>query len=78
MKLPDKVYSCLKWLALLCLPAVAEFIGWLFPAWGIANGDLIAQTIQRVALLIGILIGVSQINFNKNNTVTVTPIEEKK
>lgn len=65
MKLPDKVYDILKWLALLALPAIADFIKFLFPTWGIPCGDPIAETIRQVALLIGILIGLSQISYEK-------------
>lgn len=64
--LPDKVYEILKWAVILALPAIAEFIAWLFPAYDIPNGDLIAETIRRVALLIGILIGVSSIQYGVN------------
>lgn len=61
--LPDKVYEVLKWATILALPAIAEFIAWLFPAYGIPNGDLVAETIRRVALLVGVLIGVSSIQY---------------
>lgn len=64
--LPDKVYEILKWAVILALPAIAEFIAWLFPAYDIPNGDLIAETIRRVALLIGILIGVSAVQYGAN------------
>lgn len=66
--LPDKVYEILKWAVILALPAIAEFIAWLFPAYDIPNGDLIAETIRRVALLIGILIGVSSIQYGVNSS----------
>ena len=64
--LPDKVYDVLKWLALLALPAIADFIKFLFPTWNIPFGDPIAETIRQVALLIGILIGLSQISYEKS------------
>lgn len=64
--LPDKVYEILKWAVILALPAIAEFIAWLFPAYDIPNGDLIAETIRRIALLIGILIGVSAVQYGAN------------
>ena len=65
--LPDKVYEILKWAVILALPAIAEFIAWLFPSYGIPNGDLVAETIRRVALLIGVLIGVSSIQYGVNS-----------
>lgn len=63
--LSDKAYDILKWLAILALPAIADFIKFLFPTWGIPYGDPIAETIRQAALLIGILIGVSTIQYNK-------------
>ena len=63
--LNDKAYEILKWLAILALPAVADFIKFLFPTWGIPYGDPIAETIRQVALLLGILIGISTVQYNK-------------
>lgn len=71
--LSDKVYEVLKWLAILALPAVADFIKFLFPTWNIPYGDPIAETIRQVALLLGILIGISTVQYNKQ---LKTDIEE--
>ena len=81
--LPDKVYEILKWAVILALPAIAEFIAWLFPAYGIPNGDLVAETIRRVALLIGILIGVSSVQYGMKalkdkNSIDFSQIEIQK
>ena len=66
MKLPDKIYTVLKYLAIIGLPALATFIAALFKLWDIPYGDQIAQTITLVATLIGALICVSTIAYNKN------------
>ena len=63
--LSAKAYEVLKWLAILALPAIADFIKFLFPTWGLPFGDPIAETIRQVALLIGILIGISTVQYNK-------------
>lgn len=57
--LPDKIYTVLKWVALIACPAVATFVGAVFPAWGIPNVDAITLTLNAVGVLIGALIGVS-------------------
>lgn len=57
--LPDKAYTVLKWVALIACPAVATFVGAVFPAWGIQNVDAITLTLNAVGVLIGALIGVS-------------------
>ena len=55
----DKLYHGLKWAGLIACPAVATFIGAVFPAWGIPNADAIVLTFNATGVLIGALIGVS-------------------
>lgn len=59
--LPDKVYQVLKWLALIALPAIAVFAQAVGPAWGLPHVDQIVATIDALGVLIGALIGVSEI-----------------
>lgn len=65
--LSDRAYEILKWLVILALPALADFVKFLFPTWGLPYGDPIAETLRQIALFIGILIGVSTIQYNKQN-----------
>ncbi|MBR3243234.1 MAG: hypothetical protein IKF90_11125 [Parasporobacterium sp.] len=74
--LSGKAYEILKWLAILALPAIADFIKFLFPTWNIPFGDPIAETIRQVALLIGILIGISTIDYNKKINAELSDIKE--
>ena len=74
--LSGKAYDVLKWLALLALPALADFIKFLFPTWGIPYGDPIAETIRQVALLIGIIIGLSQISYEKAKQIQISDFKE--
>ena len=67
MRLPDKVYNILKWICLICLPALAVFYFTLAKIWGLPYGAEITATINAVAVLIGALIGISQIQINKDN-----------
>lgn len=57
--IPNGLYQVLKWLGLIACPAVATFIGAVFPAWGIPNVDAIVLTLNSAGVLIGALIGVS-------------------
>lgn len=57
--IPNEVYQVLKWLGLIACPAIATFIGAVFPAWGIPNADAITLTLNAAGVLIGALIGVS-------------------
>ena len=63
--IPDSVYNVLKWVGLIALPAVAWFIAQIAPVWGIPNADAVVTTLNAAGTLIGILIGVSTINYNK-------------
>lgn len=67
MKLPDSIYTILKWLCLIALPALAVFYFTLSKIWGLPYGAEIPATINAIAVLIGALIGISQINYNKEN-----------
>ena len=65
MKLKNEHYDTLKWLCLIALPAFATFYGVVANVWGAPYGDKIVATINAVATLIGVLIGVSTYNYNK-------------
>lgn len=65
MILSDKIYTVLKWVALIALPACAVLYFTLAKIWGLPYGAEITATINAVALFIGALIGVSQYNINK-------------
>lgn len=66
MVLSDKVYNILKWIAILVLPAIATFIISIFGIWNIPYGEAISGTIMAVDTLLGAVIGISNINYNKN------------
>lgn len=57
--LSDKLYTILKWTALIAFPSIATFIGVIGAVWGWADTDAIVTTINAVGVLIGALIGVS-------------------
>lgn len=57
--LPGQVYTAIKWVVLIALPAVGVFYSALSGIWGLPLADEISQTCNVVALLGGTLIGVS-------------------
>ena len=65
MKLSDDVYRVLKWLGLIALPALATFYGVIGKVWDIPYTAEVVTTITAVATLIGALIGVSTVSYNK-------------
>lgn len=67
MILPNKVYDILKWVCLIGFPALAYGYSALAEIWGLPYGTEIPQTINVVAFVIGVMIGVSTLNYNKTN-----------
>lgn len=66
MQMNDTLYNWLKWTAIICLPALSSFIVVISRIWGWADlGSMIAQTITAVAVLLGALLGISSLNYNK-------------
>lgn len=67
MRLPDNVYTFLKWLGLIALPALATFYGVIGKVWNIPFTAEVVTTITALATLVGALIGVSAISYNKDS-----------
>lgn len=59
MKLPDKVYLILKWLVLICFPALTTAYVGLDKLFGWGYAAEVAQVSAIVCTLIGALIGIS-------------------
>lgn len=61
----DKLYDILKWVAILFLPALAILIKTVFAIWQIPLGDQISATIIALQVFLGAILGVSSLNYNK-------------
>lgn len=67
MRIPDKVYDVLKWIALICIPAIVTFLSVVL---GVLDVDprtinIILTIITAAGTLIGSLIGVSTKAYNQ-------------
>ena len=67
MKISNKLYDVLKWVALIALDAMGIFYSTISNVWNLPYGDEVLKTCSALSLLIGTLIGVSSINYKKNN-----------
>lgn len=65
MKLSDKTYDVLKWIALICIPAIATFYVALAPVWGFPFAEEIAKTANAICTLLGALLGISTAQYYK-------------
>lgn len=65
MKLNNKVYDVLKWVALLLLPALATFYGIVGKTWELPYVEQVVVTINALGVFIGAVIGLSTATYNK-------------
>jgi hypothetical protein len=65
MKLSNRVYNYLKWFITIFLPAVGALYFGLAEMWGFPNPTGVNGTINLIIAFLGILIGVSTRQYNK-------------
>lgn len=68
MKLPDKLYDVLKWICLVCLPAISACYFALANIWNLPYAEQIVGTIAAITTLIGVLLGISTAQYNKDSS----------
>lgn len=69
MKLNDTTFDILKWCCLVVLPACASLYMGLAKVWQLPFEVEIPQTITLIDAFLGALLGVSTINYNKDETL---------
>lgn len=65
MKLNNKLYDILKWVALIVLPALGTLYFTLSGIWKLPYGEEIVGTITAIDTFLGALLGISTYNYNK-------------
>lgn len=65
MKMSDKVYDVLKYVAQIVLPAVATLYFALASIWGLPYGEQIVGTITAIDAFLGALLGISTMLYKK-------------
>lgn len=63
--LKDSVYDVLKWICMICLPALTVFYVSCAAIWGWPYASEIAKTSAAVCTLIGALLGISTAEYNR-------------
>lgn len=70
MKLPNKVYDVLKWIAMYLLPALGTLYFALAGIWNFPYGEQVVGTITAVDTFLGVLLGISTAQYQKDkNTI---------
>ena len=67
MKLSNKTYDILNWIAQILLPALGTLYFALSSIWGLPYGEQIVGTITAIDAFLGALLGISSAAYKKNN-----------
>ena len=65
MKLNNKTYDILKWIAQYSLPAAGTLYFALAGIWGLPYGEQIVGTITAVDTFLGVILGISAAAYKK-------------
>lgn len=65
MKLSNKTYDILKWIAQYLLPGLGTLYFALASIWGLPYGEQIVGTITAVDTFLGVILGISTAEYNK-------------
>ena len=65
MKMSDKLYDTLKWIAQVLIPALGTLYFSLAGIWGFPYGEAIVGTLTAVDTFLGVLLGISTRNYYK-------------
>ena len=69
MKLSNKTYDTLKWIAQYLLPAIGTLYFALARIWGLPYGEQVVGTITAVDAFLGAILGISTLQYNKTKEV---------
>ena len=61
----NKMYDVLKWVAMYLLPALGTLYFALAGVWGLPYGEQIVGTITAIDTFLGVLLGISNAQYNK-------------
>lgn len=61
----DKLYNILKWVTIMCLPAIGLLYSALAGIWGLPYGEEIQKTFYAIQTFLGALLGISSYNYYK-------------
>lgn len=65
MKMSNKLYDILKWVAQLLLPALGTLYFALASIWGFPYAEQVVGTLTAVDAFLGVLLGVSTAAYKK-------------
>ena len=69
MKFKNETYDILKWIAMYLLPAIGTLYFAIASVWGLPYGEQIVGTVTAIDTFLGVILGISTANYNKDNPV---------
>lgn len=65
MKISNKVYDVLKWIAQYLLPAIGTLYFALAGIWNLPYGEQVVGTITAIDTFLGVVLGIASNTYNK-------------
>lgn len=72
MKISNKTYDILKWVAQYLLPAAGTLYFALASIWGLPYGEQIVGTITAIDVFLGVVLGITSLQYKKKDTSDYT------
>ena len=66
MKMSNKTYDVLKWIAMVVIPALGTLYFALAGIWGLPYGEQIVGTLTALDAFLGVTIGISAAQYKKS------------
>jgi hypothetical protein len=66
MKINDKLYTVLKWVTMIALPAIGTLYFTLSGIWGFPYAEQVIGTITAISTFLGVILGISTSQYNKS------------
>ena len=68
MKMENKTYDILKYVAQILIPAIATLYFSVSQIWGLPYGEQIVGTLTALDAFLGVCLGISSNNYYKNDS----------
>lgn len=76
MKISNKAYDVLKWIAQYVLPALGTLYFALASIWGLPYGEQVVGTITAVDAFLGVLLGVSTSSYERDGVLKIDTLDD--
>lgn len=72
MKMPNKLYDVLKWIAQIALPGIATLYVTIAGIWNLPFVEQVVGTVSAMDAFLGVILGISTSKYNKDKNKNST------